>query len=48
VLSNNLFSGAIPKELSALAMLEILDLSKNNLSGEVPQEIAEMQSLRQL
>jgi len=29
-------------------MLEILDLSKNNLSGEVPQEIAEMQSLRQL
>ncbi|XP_020406104.1 protein MALE DISCOVERER 1 isoform X2 [Zea mays] len=48
VLSNNLFSGSIPKELSALTMLEILDLSNNNLSGEVPQEIAEMQSLRQL
>ena len=48
VLSNNFFSGPIPKELSALAMLEILDLSNNNLSGEVPQEIAEMQSLKHL
>ncbi|XP_062217704.1 protein MALE DISCOVERER 1-like isoform X2 [Phragmites australis] len=48
VLSNNLFTGPIPKEMSALAMLEVLDLSNNNLTGEVPQEITEMQSLKHL
>lgn len=48
VLSNNLFSGLIPKEIGGLATLEILDLSNNNLTGEVPQKIAEMASLKNL
>ena len=48
ILSNNLFGGVIPKEIGGLATLEVLDLSNNNLIGEVPQEIAEMPSLKHL
>jgi Leucine-rich repeat (LRR) protein len=43
-----LFGGVIPKEIGGLDTLEILDLSNNNLTGEVPQEIAEMPSLKHL
>ncbi|KAK1378591.1 Protein MALE DISCOVERER 2 like [Heracleum sosnowskyi] len=46
VLSENRFSGSIPKEFGGLAMLEIMDLRNNSLNGIIPEEIAEMPSLK--
>ncbi|KAH0704808.1 hypothetical protein KY290_019830 [Solanum tuberosum] len=44
-LSMNKFSGQIPKCLSNLDNLEILDISSNNLSGAIPSEMDKMRSL---
>ncbi|XP_019704719.1 protein MALE DISCOVERER 2 isoform X2 [Elaeis guineensis] len=46
VLYKNNFSGAIPKEIGGLTMLELMDLRSNNLSGRIPVEIGEMLSLK--
>ncbi|XVF29979.1 hypothetical protein REPUB_Repub16aG0017900 [Reevesia pubescens] len=47
-LSNNLFEGGIPKTLSGLDSLEVLDLSNNNFSGEIPDFLIQLSSLTQL
>ncbi|XP_022718232.1 leucine-rich repeat receptor-like tyrosine-protein kinase PXC3 isoform X2 [Durio zibethinus] len=47
-LSSNLFEGSIPKVLSGLMNLEVLDLSNNKFSGEVPAFLVELSSLTQL
>ncbi|XP_022773510.1 leucine-rich repeat receptor-like tyrosine-protein kinase PXC3 isoform X2 [Durio zibethinus] len=44
-LSSNLFEGPIPRTLSGLNNLEVLDLSNNNFSGEVPDFLAQLSSL---
>ncbi|GMP25000.1 hypothetical protein CsSME_00002067 [Camellia sinensis var. sinensis] len=44
-LSNNRFSGEIPKCLRYLDKLEILDLSSNSFSGAIPPELNNMISL---
>ncbi|XP_075485106.1 putative inactive receptor-like protein kinase At3g56050 isoform X2 [Primulina tabacum] len=36
ILRNNSFSGAIPREIVDLKDLEVLDLSHNNISGQLP------------
>lgn len=46
VLSQNQFSGSIPKEFGGLAMLEIMDLRNNSLNGTIPAAIEEMPSLK--
>ncbi|XP_035843431.1 protein MALE DISCOVERER 2 isoform X7 [Helianthus annuus] len=48
VLSQNKFSGVIPKELGELTMLEVLDLRDNNFSGHIPSELGRMPSLKRL
>lgn len=48
VLSKNEFHGVIPKEIGQLTCLELLDLSNNNLSGTIPEEIWGIPSLKQL
>ena len=45
VLSDNHFSGVVPKELGELNRLEVLDLRDNKLIGNIPPEIGRMQSL---
>ncbi|KAK8712697.1 hypothetical protein V6N13_147927 [Hibiscus sabdariffa] len=35
-ISNNSFSGVIPRQLCNVSSLSVLDLSENNLSGEIP------------
>ncbi|KVH96855.1 Leucine rich repeat 4 [Cynara cardunculus var. scolymus] len=45
ILSDNHFSGVLPKELGELNRLEVLDLRDNNLIGSIPPEIGRMQSL---
>ncbi|XWS24835.1 hypothetical protein CRYUN_Cryun27aG0019100 [Craigia yunnanensis] len=47
-LSTNLFEGPIPKTLSGLYSLEVLDLSNNKFSDEVPDFLVELSSLTQL
>ncbi|XWS21896.1 hypothetical protein CRYUN_Cryun30bG0095100 [Craigia yunnanensis] len=44
-LSTNLFEGHIPKTLSGLDNLEVLDLSNNKFSGEVPDFLTGLSSL---
>uniref|UniRef100_A0A2P2MVG1 Leucine-rich repeat family protein n=1 Tax=Rhizophora mucronata TaxID=61149 RepID=A0A2P2MVG1_RHIMU len=46
-LSSNLFQGSIPT-LSSLNELEVLDLSDNRFSGEIPGFLVELPSLTQL
>ncbi|KAK8538726.1 hypothetical protein V6N13_009104 [Hibiscus sabdariffa] len=47
-LSSNLFEGDIPKTLSVLNDLEVLDLSNNKFSGSVPHFLISLSSLSQL
>ncbi|MBA0650761.1 hypothetical protein Goklo_018143 [Gossypium klotzschianum] len=47
-LSFNNFDGPIPKTLSELNDLEVLDLSNNSFSGEVPEFLGTLSSLSQL
>ncbi|WVZ14209.1 hypothetical protein V8G54_011775 [Vigna mungo] len=44
-LSNNQFSGEIPKEIIDLLELISLNLSRNNLMGKIPSNIGELTSL---
>ncbi|KAM3193216.1 hypothetical protein ACQJBY_070037 [Aegilops geniculata] len=39
-LSDNNFSGAIPREVGQMKTLQVLDLSYNNLSGGIPPELS--------
>uniref|UniRef100_M8AWU1 Tyrosine-sulfated glycopeptide receptor 1 n=1 Tax=Aegilops tauschii TaxID=37682 RepID=M8AWU1_AEGTA len=39
-LSDNSFSGAIPREVGQMKTLQVLDLSYNNLSGGIPPELS--------
>lgn len=48
ILSQNHFSGTIPKEFGGLAMLEVLDLRNNSLNGTIPVELQGIHSLRHL
>ncbi|KAM7519171.1 hypothetical protein LguiB_018133 [Lonicera macranthoides] len=47
-LSNNLFNGSIPRSVSSLTGLEVLDLSNNRFSGEIPDFLTTMTGLTQL
>ncbi|XP_059630875.1 LRR receptor-like serine/threonine-protein kinase GSO1 [Cornus florida] len=47
-LSNNLFEGPIPRILSQLTGLEVLDLSNNSFSGEIPDFLTGMAGLTQV
>ncbi|CAL5444135.1 unnamed protein product [Camellia sinensis] len=38
-LSGNAFEGCIPSSIGKMRILEVLDLSSNNLSGEVPKQL---------
>ncbi|XP_060671440.1 LRR receptor-like serine/threonine-protein kinase FLS2 [Ziziphus jujuba] len=42
------FAGTIPKFLSNLSLLEILDLQENNQSGEISSELGKLSNLRML
>lgn len=44
-LSGNGLAGSIPPDLSALALLETLDLSKNALKGEIPASLGSLSAL---
>jgi hypothetical protein len=44
-LSDNIFTGAIPSQLSSLIMLDVLILSHNELHGSIPQSFQSMESL---
>ncbi|XP_027923854.1 receptor-like protein EIX2 isoform X2 [Vigna unguiculata] len=44
-LSNNQFSGEIPKEIGDLFDLISLNLSRNNLMGKIPSDIGKLKSL---
>uniref|UniRef100_A0A803MYX3 Protein kinase domain-containing protein n=1 Tax=Chenopodium quinoa TaxID=63459 RepID=A0A803MYX3_CHEQI len=46
VMSNNSFSGFIPREIGELKLLEVLDLKHNNFSGNIPLEIGGMSSIK--
>ncbi|MFS7941093.1 putative non-specific serine/threonine protein kinase [Helianthus anomalus] len=48
VLSNNRFTGGIPKEIGSLASLSVLNLNSNNFSGVIPVEIGRCSSLTTL
>jgi len=41
-LSNNRFSGPIPRELGELPVLTYLDLSVNSLTGAIPPELGNL------
>ncbi|CAL5440156.1 unnamed protein product [Camellia sinensis] len=48
-LSRNAFGGSIPSSIGKMRILEVLDLSSNNLSGEVPKQLVRnCRSLRSL
>ncbi|CAD5183532.1 unnamed protein product [Musa acuminata subsp. malaccensis] len=47
-LSNNHFSGEIPKELPTLLGLRFLNLSTNHLTGMIPENIGDMKLLESL
>lgn len=42
-----MFYGNIPRKLSQLAYLQLLDLADNNLTGSIPTEFANLKSMRQ-
>jgi len=42
-----MFHGNIPRKLSQLAYLQLLDLADNNLTGSIPTEFANLTSMRQ-
>ncbi|CAN6833580.1 unnamed protein product, partial [Brassica oleracea] len=44
-LSNNAFTGHIPRSLENVTELESLDLSRNKLSGEIPRELKSLSFL---
>jgi Leucine-rich repeat (LRR) protein len=48
LLSNNMFSGSIPRSLSRLTNLTTLDLSGNLLSGSIPLELGDAVTLQGL
>ncbi|KAF2305598.1 hypothetical protein GH714_006950 [Hevea brasiliensis] len=48
LLSGNDFSGPIPKSISNISLLSILDLSKNRLSGRIPTTLGDMKNLESL
>ncbi|KAH7522644.1 hypothetical protein FEM48_Zijuj07G0160600 [Ziziphus jujuba var. spinosa] len=45
VLDHNGFAGSIPRCLSNLSHLELLDLKNNNLSGEISSELGQLSNL---
>ncbi|CAK9049702.1 Probable leucine-rich repeat receptor-like protein kinase At5g63930, partial [Durusdinium trenchii] len=47
-LSQKQLSGEIPKKLSQLHLLRVLDLAQNQLSGEIPKELSQIRSLQEL
>ncbi|KAI4295406.1 hypothetical protein L6164_035455 [Bauhinia variegata] len=47
-LSDNKFSGTIPRELFSLSLVQSLNLSNNHLIGKIPQEIGKMRNLESL
>ncbi|GER46325.1 receptor-like protein [Striga asiatica] len=47
-LSNNILSGAIPREVTSLVELRILNLSRNHLTGSIPDNIGNMKQLESL
>ncbi|KAK2451606.1 LEAF RUST 10 DISEASE-RESISTANCE LOCUS RECEPTOR-LIKE PROTEIN KINASE 1.2 [Trifolium repens] len=47
-LSENLFTGGIPQEISELKKLQYLDLSANRLSGTIPYDMTDLRSLTYL
>lgn len=44
-MSHNSLSGSIPKSISKLNKLKILELEFNELSGEIPQELGKLENL---
>eukprot|EP00268_Persea_americana_P053022 TRINITY_DN5980_c1_g1_i1.p1 TRINITY_DN5980_c1_g1~~TRINITY_DN5980_c1_g1_i1.p1 ORF type:complete len:972 (-),score=211.97 TRINITY_DN5980_c1_g1_i1:406-3321(-) len=44
-LSNNMFSGKIPKGIGAFSNLQVLNMSRNSLVGEIPVSIGELKAL---
>ncbi len=48
VLRESGLTGAIPPDLAALAMLELLDLSYNSLTGPIPPELGKLSLLKTL
>uniref|UniRef100_I1PJJ3 Serine-threonine/tyrosine-protein kinase catalytic domain-containing protein n=1 Tax=Oryza glaberrima TaxID=4538 RepID=I1PJJ3_ORYGL len=47
-LSNNLLTGSIPPQISALITLVVLDISFNKFSGEIPSSLGQCVSLQSL
>jgi Leucine-rich repeat (LRR) protein len=47
-LSNNMLTGPIPKGLSRLKRLTVLNLMSNNLSGDIPKGIGDLPRLNTL
>ncbi|PIA44538.1 hypothetical protein AQUCO_01700262v1, partial [Aquilegia coerulea] len=47
-LSNNIFIGQIPEQLTNLSGLNGLNLSRNHLTGSIPKKIGQMRSLESL
>ena len=45
---NGIYSSGIPKEISQLVKLKLLDLHSNSLNSPLPESIGSMKSLREL
>nr|GEU45335.1 hypothetical protein [Tanacetum cinerariifolium] len=48
LLQNNLFNGSIPRSLCRRTALEVLNLSKNRLTGKIPKCLENLEQLRAL
>ena len=48
LLSNNQFSGKIPRTIGSLQSLKRIDVSNNQLTGELPEELGRLQNLESL
>lgn len=48
LLQNNHFNGSIPRSLCKRAALEVLDLSRNRLTGKIPKCVENLEMLRAL